>query len=1432
MSEQSRDPIEAVMAAAFGPVVDVQRAAGAAGVTEGPGTIIGPYKLMEQIGEGGMGLVFVAEQVQPVRRKVAVKVLKPGMDSRAVVARFEAERQALALMDHPHIARVLDGGQTPAGRPYFVMELVRGEPITDYCARHGLTPRERLKLFVDVCHAVQHAHHKGIIHRDLKPSNILVSAHDGTPEVKVIDFGVAKATGQQLTDKTVYTHFTQLMGTPLYMSPEQAGQSRLDVDTRTDIYALGVVLYELLTGTTPFDQTRFAAAEYDEIRRIIREEDPPRPSTRLRRDGGAGTRDETRKAGKTVAGAGSSLVPHVASLRELDWIVMKCLEKDRNRRYETADALAMDVLRFLNDEPVLACPPSAWYRFRKFARRHKTALISATAVSVLTVLAFVLLVASNIVIGRQQQETQNALAAETQAKADLEDALKRERRSLYFQRIARADLEWWACNVGRADQLLGECPAEYRHWEWHYLKRLCHAELRALHGHTQAIRGVAFSPEGRRLASASDDRTVKVWTLDASEPPITLAGHQELVAAVAFSPDGRRLASASGDWVTGKPGEVKIWDLVSGRELLNLTGHRAAVAGAAFSPDGRLVATAGWDWTLRLWDAATGKEIRRLNHQSSLKCLAFSPDGSQIATGAYDRVITLWNVADGRNLATLRGHTGSVLSVAFSPDGKQLASAGWDHTVRIWDLPQARARLVLRGHKEVVHGVAFSPDGRTVASAASDGTVRLWQCASGEEQFALRHGGIVFGVGFSPGGRCLASSSSDHTVKLWDVTANPHHRSFAWPDATRPRLAISPDGRLLSAANRRPLTRGGTVHLRVLETQTGRQVRALPEYPGGFNSVAFSPDGKRLASDWGADARTWDVQTGRAIQTFTAHAGPVTAVAFAHDGRRLATGSEDHAVKLWDADSGRELVTLTGHAAAVTAIAFSRRTPYLASASKDHTVRVWKRGGEPPGALAFTFFGHQRPVTDVAFSPDGQLIASSSEDGTVRLWRPQPGSDAAVHALVGNGSAANSVCFSADSQRLASAHEDGSVILWDTASGLEALSLRRQLLRAERAVVGMRVQSGTVHHIGQRHLNVRQRRARRPLDIDAVGRRAVYLNVDAGGVGNRATQVGIGRPTAGVHGREVQAAADKPCHADRDAAGDHHAGIALQGCPGNAAIAGHADRDRGRIVQAAVPGIGVQSVCRIGGQGDGDRVGDGEITVVRPEQGAVGHRAADGRLDRSINGQRGRFEIDTVAGRVRRRHGHRGHGRGAIGVHVYGAAADGVVCGDLHRRRDVRVARASVDVQTGGHRRAELHADAGGHVNVAVDAVQVHAVVRDRAVDHDGRGAADREVAGGVGMDAVGGRSHDVQADIREAQRPGPGGAVAHVDAVAGDIAPHADVSPREGRGPAGRHGQGVAADVPVDGHGDVRHVGDAAAGDVHAVGASVAGDRDRIGPV
>jgi serine/threonine-protein kinase len=514
------------------PAVTVDEA-----VTERPGTVIGPYKLLEQIGEGGFGVVFMAEQTQPVRRKVALKVLKPGMDTRQVVARFEAERQALAIMDHPNIAKVLDGGQTTSGRPYFVMDLVKGLPITEYCDQAQLTPRERLELFVPLCQAVQHAHQKGVIHRDLKPSNVLVMMHDATPVVKVIDFGVAKALGQELTDKTLFTGFAQMVGTPLYMSPEQAGQSGLDIDTRSDIYSLGVLLYELLTGTTPFDKDRLKEVSYEELRRIIREEEPPRPSTRISTLG---------KAATTVSTQRKSDPKRLSQLfrGELDWIVMKCLEKDRNRRYETASGLAADVQHYLKDEPVLACPPSAWYRLRKFARRNRLGL--ATAGSMLLFIVSLAAVIGWALLDRDAREREAASEHKTR-EAALDDQVKRE----LDEADARIEEGKWPealAAVQRTEKLLGaagrqEIPGR--------LKEL-NKELAVV----QALEEIYARPKGEAFFTGheQDAAYAKVFAdcgIDLTALPVAQAAErirahgirQELVRALDFWSFARRYAN-------------------------------------------------------------------------------------------------------------------------------------------------------------------------------------------------------------------------------------------------------------------------------------------------------------------------------------------------------------------------------------------------------------------------------------------------------------------------------------------------------------------------------------------------------------------------------------------------------------------------------------------------------------------------------------------------------------------------------------------------------------------------------------------------------------------------------------------------------------------------------------------------------------------------
>jgi WD40 repeat protein/serine/threonine protein kinase len=1132
-------------------------------LTDGPGTRIGPYKLLQQLGEGGMGVVYMAEQEQPLRRRVALKIIKPGMDSAQVSARFEVERQALALMDHQNIARVLDAGTTDSGRPYFVMELVHGVPITQYCDTNKLSPRQRLELFIPVCQAIQHAHQKGIIHRDLKPSNVMVTLHDGQPVPKVIDFGVAKATEQRLTERTLFTLYGTIVGTLEYMAPEQAEMSGLGVDTRSDIYALGVLLYELLTGTTPLERGRLREAAYDEMLRLIREEEPPRPSRRIST---SGDRLATISAERNTEPAQLSRLVH----GELDWIVMRCLEKDRTRRYEAASSLARDIQRYLADEPVEACPPSAGYKLHKFARKNKKLLTTAAAFAALLLLGVTAstwqavratqaegVANANAVQAQEKEQEANEQRDEAQQQRDEARALAEKlRRVTYTAHINLAQHAWETAAIPRMLDLLERHrpkPGEpdLRNFEWHYLQRLCQGDqLLTMNRFDESINSVVFSPDGKRLASAGGpsggpggkiyDSELKVWDAQTGQELWVLKGGAGSVASVAFSPDGKRLASGitiwddtKKAWVTmgvkvcnaqsgeelfsykghagdvisvafspdgkrvasasggrrseGKPGEVKVWDAQTGQELLSLQGGNGDVRGVAFSPDGKRLAQ-GFGGGLKdgkripgvvkVWDAQTGQELLSLEgggdslafspdgkllasksggervgstrvpeevkvwvaqtgqeipglheHSDGSLVFVFSPDGKRLAiAGQQSRMprIKVCDTTTGREIFTLFGHTASVSSLAFSPDGKRLASGSGDRTVRLWDLQTGQEIRTLAGHGQSVRSVAFSPDGNRLASAYNY-MVKVWDVQKAPETLDLKGDHIA---AISPDFRHVASASTDNSVKVWDAHSGQEIVIFKGHTNTVQGLAFSPDGKRVASgegAGRGAKPVPGLV--KVWDAQTGQELLSLKGHKTGVWSVAFSPDGKRLASDGGGELKLWDAQTGQELFTLKSSGGPASNVAFSPDGKRLATGGSrpggGGSVTVWDAQTGQELFVRQDDGGG--SVAFSPDGRRLATASLDGTVRVWD--AQTGQELVAIKDGHLDFIWCVAFSPDGRRLATASRDGTVKVWDAQTGEELLL--LKGHTGSVDRVVFSADGHRLAGAFWNGTVKFWD-----------------------------------------------------------------------------------------------------------------------------------------------------------------------------------------------------------------------------------------------------------------------------------------------------------------------------------------------------------------------------------------------------------------
>jgi WD40 repeat protein/serine/threonine protein kinase len=951
-------------------------------ITEKPGDRIGRYKLLQEIGEGGMGSVWMAAQEEPVRRRVALKVVKLGMDTRHVIARFEAERQALALMDHPNIAKVLDAGATDTGRPFFVMELVRGVPITEYCDQNNLSPQQRLELFIPVCKAIQHAHQKGIIHRDIKPSNILVTLHDGVPVPKVIDFGIAKAIDQPLTEKTLFTRFEQFMGTPAYMSPEQAEMSGLDIDTRSDIYALGVLLYELLTGKPPFDPDTLVKSGIEAIRKTIREVEPPRPSTRLSTLAAADLTAIAKKRGTEPARL-SALVHG-----DLDWIVMKCLEKDRTHRYETASGLAVDVQHYLDNEPVIARPPSSLYRFQKLVRRNKLVCIATAGITLALVLGTTISIWQAL-----RAEAARAAQADARKHAETEALRAKQAQMQAEQRLADnlvahgdalASAQHWdqARDLYReaetAFQKLGLSTFLTRVAAWETYRR-SPPPLSSLAAHRTPSTDVRFLPDGLHALSISSDGVIREW--DVRLGISTRSEHCGSNSCAAISNDGERILIGS------EPGDLTLWDSQHGQALRTWSGHNGKVECVAVSFDGRFGASGGSDGLVKCWDLTTGQVLSSvIAHHGPVRCLAISPDGRWAVSGGKDMTAVVWELASGRMLHRFTSHGDQVFGVAFSPDGKQVLSgsgdfytAGRGTVLALWNIDTGSVRRTFEGHPSGVSSVAFSSDGYHVLSGGWDGSVRLWDIGVGRElQTVCAHKDGVCRVAFSSDGNRFLSADINGVVHIWSTKESADLRACPRFEGKVQTAAVSPDGRMALAGSRN----GARSRLKLWDVATARQLCGW-KHDAEVRSVAISPDSRYCLAGLGnGNVALHDPASESDVYPFSAHSGAVESVMFSSDTEKFLSAGEDGYVRLWDTIRRRDLREFVQRGALRT-VRFSPDNLLCAAAGEGPELSVWNLAS---GNRQSGFPTQQGEIKSVAWSADGQRLLSASYDKSIKIW--------------------------------------------------------------------------------------------------------------------------------------------------------------------------------------------------------------------------------------------------------------------------------------------------------------------------------------------------------------------------------------------------------------------------------------------------------------
>jgi eukaryotic-like serine/threonine-protein kinase len=989
------------------------------------------YEIIREVGRGGMGVEYLARH-RALRRFVALKmILTGGFASEAELQRFQREAELAARVQHPNIVQVYEAG-VHEGRPFLAMEWVSGITLADRMGPDPWSPDDAARLVETLALAIEAAHRKGVIHRDLKPSNILLETEAGSGPVgplagavpKVADFGLALPIegGNRLT----LTGLT--VGTPEYMAPEQA-TSGATVGPAADVYALGAVLYQLLTG-----RVLFVADTPIEMLQALISHEPVSPR-RLR--------------------------PSLP--RDLETIVLKAIEKEPARRYATADAMAEDLRRFLASEPILAQPPTALTRLVKWARRRPSLAALTAALAVVTLIAFFVITALWVEAARARDRA-------SEAARDAQQRSHAERRARYQVAVAAAAAELELNNLDAARDFLEAAPEEHRNWEWsHFAAQLDNAQtvfrpedgsvavlalapsggrlaysvnggrdvrvrapsaladLAVFRGHDARVASIAFSPDGSLVAAGAIDGTVRVWGIGGNRRVAILAEHGGVVSKLYFSPDGSRLVG----FVEG--GDARLWDLADGRRLAAFRASDIDI-----SRNGGRMVTIDKD-KAHIRDATDGRVLRELAApQEKLRCAAFSPDGRRVATGSLHpaNVIRLWEVDGEGPPVILAGHKNSVMWLAFSPDGRTLASTSRDRTVRLWDTSSSKAVAVLRGHRGEVRDVVFSADGRRLVTAAFDRTARVWDTTEGNALGVFRCTASRIGeFTVSRRGSAVAMADEGGAVSYWDIEEAMRGRLLMGHTSYVYDVAISPDGRTVASA-----AWDGTV--RLWDTTQGREISILRHGDSAVTAVAFSPEGRRVASvARDGLVHAWDPTTGVQVwsRQLTPRRGNLVEyrIAFGLRGDLLAaTGGGDRCVGLFDATTGEPSTSLAGHETEVSDVVFSPDGTRIASADWGGTVRFWSTSRSTPVAK---LQAHDERIYRIAFSPDGRLLATSSQDRTVRLWVVATRGHIAT---LRHGTLAYGLAFNSDGTRLATACDDGIVRLWDVATFGKVAELR------------------------------------------------------------------------------------------------------------------------------------------------------------------------------------------------------------------------------------------------------------------------------------------------------------------------------------------------------------------------------------------------------